>query len=80
MWSFDLCLYLANAPLYSTQKNSKLSEKSEKLMQSWSNQKPTSGFRKPLSGYRKQKASKVALYGIPIANKEELKFCDWMTK
>ena len=23
-----------------------------------------------------KKASKVALYGIPIANKEELKFCD----
>ena len=34
-----------------------------------------------MSGYRKQKqASKAALYGIPMANKEELKFCDWTTK
>ena len=34
---------------------------------------------KPKSGFRKQ-ASKAALYGTPIANKEELKFCDWTTK
>ena len=36
---------------------------------------------KPKSGFRKKKqASKAALYGTPIANKEELKFCDWTTK